>query len=113
MRYGDFSALLTGDIPGEVMPQVLEKVESPITVVKIPHHGSKGSLAPGIYQKLNLRLAVISVAANNPFGHPNAEVLEALAQAHVEVLRTDQDGAVMMSTDGRDLTVTRTKNNSD
>ena len=57
-------------------------------------------------------LAVISVAANNPFGHPDPSVLEALAQAQVEVLRTDQDGAVMERTDGRDLMISRTKNSS-
>ncbi len=109
VRYGEFSALLTGDIPSEVIPQVLAKVDLPISVVKVPHHGSKGSLSPGFYQKLHPRLAVISVAANNPFGHPNPSVLEALAQAQVEVLRTDQDGAVMVSTDGEDLMISRTK----
>ncbi len=112
VRYGEFSALLTGDIPSEVIPQVLAKVDLPISVVKVPHHDSKGSLSPGFYQKLHPRLAVISVAANNPFGHPNPSVLEALAQAQVEVLRTDQDGAVMVSTDGKDLMISRTKNSS-
>jgi competence protein ComEC len=109
VRYGEFSALLTGDIPSETMSQVLEKVDLPITVIKVPHHGSSGSLPPGFYQELHPNLAVISVGANNPFGHPTPSVLEALAQANVKVLRTDQDGLVMMRTDGQDLTVSSYK----
>ena len=112
VKYEAFSVLLTGDIPSEIMPRVLEKVDLPITVVKVPHHGSKGCLLPGFYQKLRPRWAAISVGANNPFGHPNPEVLEALTQAKVDVLRTDQDGAIMMRTDGKDLMITRSKNNS-
>jgi competence protein ComEC len=109
VRYGEFSALLTGDIPSETMSHVLEKVDLPITVIKVPHHGSSGSLPPGFYQELHPNLAVISVGANNPFGHPTPSVLEALAQANVKVLRTDQDGLVMMRTDGQDLTVSSYK----
>lgn len=109
VRYGEFSALLTGDIPSAIMPQVLEEVDSSILLVKVPHHGSKGSLLSGFYQKLHPCYGVISVAENNSFGHPNAEVLETLAQAKVEVLRTDQDGLVMVRTDGKDLRISRTK----
>ncbi len=112
VSYGEFSALLTGDVPSEEMGQVLEKVDSTIDVVKVPHHGSKGSLPPGCYQELHPRWAVIQVGENNSFGHPNPEVLDALNQADVDILRTDQDGAVMVRTDGREILITRTKTSS-
>ncbi|MDD3363554.1 MAG: hypothetical protein PHZ03_01085 [Syntrophomonas sp.] len=55
------------------------------------------------------RYAIISVADNNPFGNPHPEVLEMLAQAGIKVLRTDQDGAVIVRSDGRYLTISGTK----
>jgi DNA internalization-related competence protein ComEC/Rec2 len=112
VRYGDFSALLTGDIPKEKMDEVLKKIQLPVDVFHVPHHGSKGSLLPGFYQKLHSRWALISVGANNNFGHPNQEVLDALAENGIGVLRTDQDGAIMVRTDGREITINRTKEDS-
>jgi competence protein ComEC len=109
IKYGGFSALLSGDIPTEIMPAVLKEAESPITLVKVPHHGSKGGLLPAFYHDLQPRYTVISVADNNPFGHPHPAVLEMLAQAGIKVLRTDQDGAVIVSSDGREMTVSGTK----
>jgi competence protein ComEC len=110
ITYGDFSALLSGDITTEVMATVLKKADNPITLVKVPHHGSKGSLLPAFYNDLQPRYAVISVADNNPFGHPHPSVLEMLAQAGIKVLRTDQDGAVIVRSDGRKMSITGTKN---
>jgi hypothetical protein len=52
------------------------------------------------------RLAIISVGEDNPYGHPNAELLERLASSGVRVLRTDRDGAVHVLMDGRGLEVT-------
>lgn len=109
VKYRDFSALLTGDLPAETMPQLLEEVDLPIFLVKVPHHGSKGSLWPDFYRKLKPHYAVISVGENNPFGHPNAGVLETLAREEIKVLRTDRDGAIVVRSDGRNLTISRTK----
>lgn len=109
INYGELSALLSGDIPKEGLPEILKKADSSVTLVKVPHHGSQGSLLPTFYRELQPRYAVISLAADNPFGHPHPAVLEVLAQAGVKVLRTDQDGAVIVKTDGRELTVSCTK----
>ncbi|MDD4801945.1 MAG: DNA internalization-related competence protein ComEC/Rec2 [Syntrophomonas sp.] len=105
IKFRDFSAILCGDIPQEVLTQVLEATDSPVTLVKVPHHGSKGSLLPSFYNDLQPRYAVISVGANNPFGHPHPDVLEILAKTGAKVLRTDQDGAVIVRTNGRKLMI--------
>jgi len=109
VKYGDFSAILSGDIPAEFMPEVLNEAEIPTILVKVPHHGSKGSLFPGFYERLRPRYAVISVADNNPFGHPHQSVLDILAQEGIKVLRTDQDGAVVVRSDGAEFTISGTK----
>jgi len=73
----------------------------PVNILKIPHHGSKGSLVPALYEETSPDWAVISVGANNRFGHPSSIVLQELAQRGIKVLRTDQDGAISVRSDGR------------
>lgn len=61
--------------------------------VKLPHHGSKYSYSENLYART--KYAVISCGKKNRYGHPHAEVLEGLKQAGVQVLRTDEMGAVI------------------
>ena len=53
--------------------------------------------------------AVISVGANNPFDHPAPEVLKMLEEEGIDIWRTDQDGAVMVKSDGRAFIIGGTK----
>jgi len=102
VRYEGFSTLLTGDIGLEPMQELVERKQiAPVTVLKIPHHGSKMSLLPVFYEKAKPEWAVISVGANNIFGHPHPLILEAFEDKHIKVIRTDIDGAVTFSSDGR------------
>ncbi|MDD4170984.1 MAG: DNA internalization-related competence protein ComEC/Rec2 [Syntrophomonas sp.] len=108
VSYQRFSALLTGDITAPIMPLILEKVKPPFVIVKVPHHGSKGSLYPDFYKSLQPRYAVISVAADNPFGHPHGSVLETLTEEGVKVMRTDRDGAVIVRSNGENFRISTT-----
>ena len=100
VRYDNFSALLTGDIGKETMQVLIEKL-APVTVLKIPHHGSKNSLLPSFYEESKPQWSVISVGENNLFGHPHPSVLEALEEKNIEILRTDQVGAITFYSDGK------------
>jgi competence protein ComEC len=64
-------------------------------VVKIAHHGSADPGLPALLQTVRPRIAVISVGAHNPFGHPTAQALDAL-RGVARVLRTDRDGTVRL-----------------
>jgi competence protein ComEC len=75
---GAGTALLTGDIERSI--PVPERVD----VLKVPHHGSKG-----VHVRPEAPVRVISVGANNPFGHPHPSALPAL--------RTDQLGAITVT----------------
>jgi competence protein ComEC len=62
-------------------------------VLKIPHHGSRYS-APAFLDAVHARLAVASVGAGNPYGHPSPLTLNRLTADGALVLRTDHDGDV-------------------
>jgi competence protein ComEC len=98
VRYGDVRLLLTGDTTQEA-----ERLMSlaPVDVLVVPHHGSGGSSSPALVRATRPRLAVVSVGARNPFGHPRPEVLARYRTGGALVLRTDQDGDVHVATDGR------------
>jgi competence protein ComEC len=78
----------------------------PVEVLKVAHHGSDDPGLAALLSRLEPRVAVISVGAHNDYGHPTASTLTALRQVSgLELFRTDEDGAVVVETDGRELTV--------
>ena len=95
---GDFRMLLTGDAEAEAAPVD----PSPVDVLKVAHHGSDDAGLPGLLATSVPKLAVISVGADNTYGHPTPSTLSALSEAGVGVLRTDTDGTVsIVLGDGR------------
>ena len=60
------------------------------------HHGSKYSTGQALLDKTSPQIAVISVDADNRYGHPAQEVLERLEAAGCTVLRTDEDGTIII-----------------
>ncbi len=99
---GEFSALLTGDIE-EAAERLLAPELDPVSVLKVPHHGSASSIFGPFLNRLRPQLAVICCSAGNPFGHPHPAAVEAYASRGAEVLRTDRCGTIVVATDGHAL----------
>jgi len=93
ISYGGHSALMVGDI-GKKVETILEARDIHADLLKVGHHGSLTSTSEEFLHAVHPRYAVISVGARNTFGHPRPEVLERLAQAHVQTFRTDRFGPV-------------------
>ncbi len=106
LRWREVSVLLTGDI-GKAVEQVLAPAipSAHLRIVKIPHHGSLTSSTPAFVQAMQPRIAVVSAGRDNHFGHPVPEVLDRYRAIGAEVFRTDQDGAVMVTSDGYSVDV--------
>jgi competence protein ComEC len=102
LTMGGISFLLTGDITavGEAA-LVRSGADLQTTVLKIAHHGSLTSTSPDFVTRTSPLVDVISVGANNRYGHPTDAVLARLAGDLV--LRTDQHGDITLSTDGGHL----------
>ena len=64
-------------------------------ILKVGHHGSASSGSDRFLDAVSPRWAIISVGANNPYGHPSPLVLARLDARAVEVLRTDDRGTVV------------------
>lgn len=100
--YGQTSALLTADVPKfvEYQVSVLEGAGLKSDVLKVGHHGSRTSTSDILLQNVKPALAAISLGKNNRYGHPHQETLEALEHFGVRVLRTDEEGTVVLTSDG-------------
>jgi competence protein ComEC len=100
------SLLLAGDIERPSERKILgdhRTVE--VNFLKVAHHGSKTSTTDAFLSAVHPAFGVISVGRDNSFGHPSPEVIERLEAAAVHMYRTDQDGAITATTDGKTLTV--------
>lgn len=109
LEYNDFSLLLTGDIEEEAQRDILAGgMILQTDVLKVPHHGSR-FFAPEFFKVIAPEYAVIQVGANNRFGHPAPETLNALKNTGAQILRTDEDGAIMIITDGHRVSIKKAK----
>ena len=76
-------------------------------MLKVGHHGSRTSSSRAFLDVVRPAVAVVSAGADNSFGHPHAETLEALGR-YVDpelVLKTFERGDVRFTTDGEELYV--------
>src|SRR5262245_13917799 len=106
IEMGLASFLLASDITARTEDDLLRR-GAPVTatVLKVAHHGARGSSTAAFLGAVHPAVAIISVGARNAYGHPSPETLARLAAAGAAVYRTDRDGAVLLDTDGRMLTV--------
>ena len=104
IKFGNFSALLTGDSQAEELKEALRFTQSQskvfnLSVLQVPHHGSRSGLTQEILESLAPKLAVISVGKNS-YGHPTQFILDLLKSANIKTLRTDQNEEVEIVSDG-------------
>ncbi|MCP2604730.1 DNA internalization-related competence protein ComEC/Rec2, partial [Candidatus Aminicenantes bacterium AH-873-B07] len=106
ISYGSHSFLLTGDIDSLAEAEILKyfkNIES--TVLKSAHHGSKTSSSEEFLQRVRPIYVVISVGEGNRFNLPDEEILERYNKYGIKILRTDRDGAIELSTNGKKLKI--------
>ncbi len=101
--YGEIDALLTADAESGVTGRLHVP---PVEILKVAHHGSDDPGLPGLLEQIQPRVAVISVGADNDYGHPTASTIASLAEVPgLAVYRTDRDGRVVVESDGEAMTV--------
>lgn len=99
--FGQTSFLFTGDAETEAEDELIGGgTDLKADVLKVAHHGSKNATSQNFLEKVQPKFAVISVGADNQFGHPNAMTMKRLENIGAEIFRTDEDGDVKMVSDG-------------
>ena len=98
------SFLFSGDVLKSGQKDIVEKgIDIDADVLKVSHHGSKSANYNKFIEKVSPQLAVISVGANNRYGHPDQETLDTLDKYGIKVLRTDLDKDIKISCSSQSL----------
>ena len=96
----DMSLLDTGDV--EILGQqtaLKDPADLMVDVLKVPHHGSARQ-DPDFLAATHASIALISVGANNSYGHPADKTVKELVNDGMEVVRTDEHGSIALSHEG-------------
>jgi competence protein ComEC len=107
VSFGDVAFLFPGDIEGRAERELVDLAGAELTcaVLLVPHHGSRSSSSRGFLAKARPEIAVISAGWKNRFRFPHATVLQAYRKNGCRIFRTDQNGAIVFTTDGQRLAV--------
>ncbi len=111
ITYGSTTFLFTGDAEREAEQVILNSgLDLSATVLKVGHHGSDTSTSYRFLREIAPQYAVISVGADNSYGHPTEDALSRLRDADVNVFRTDLQGDIICVSDGKGVTFTVQRN---
>lgn len=111
VTYGETKFLFTGDAEREAEQVILDSgADLAATVLKVGHHGSEGSTTYPFLREIMPKYAVISVGEDNSYGHPTENTLSRLRDADVKVFRTDMQGDIYCTSDGKTVTMSVEKN---
>jgi competence protein ComEC len=106
IAFRDHSLLFTGDIEGEAESRLLrDEKQLGAHVLKVPHHGSKTSSTYYFVKKVSPQYAIFPVGYKNIFHFPSTRVLRRYEECDCQILRTDLDGAITVTSDGKQLGV--------
>ena len=101
VAYQNISFLLMGDAGHNIEKQLVQDgVDVEATILKAGHHGSNTSSLPQFIQAVSPLATILSYGQDNKYGHPHAEVVEALTQVGSDIYGTAESGMIVVTTDG-------------
>ena len=113
VTYGQTTFLFTGDAEQETENFLLNSgTDLTSTVLKVSHHGSSGASSSKFLEAVMPEYSVISVGADNSYGHPSQKTLDRLTSVDTEILRTDLLGEIVFYSDGTSVSYVSEKNSS-
>ncbi|MCI6265930.1 MAG: MBL fold metallo-hydrolase [Erysipelotrichaceae bacterium] len=111
LTFGNNKFLFTGDATSKTEAKIINK-DIQADVLKIGHHGSKYSSTEKFLDKVNPKYAIISVGEKNNYNHPSNTTIEKLQQKNINIYRTDKLGTILLTSNGKEITVSNFKTNT-
>lgn len=112
--YGNNSFLFMGDATSKIEKNILNLgINLKTDVYKVAHHGSEYSNTLAFLKEVNPTTAIISVGEGNSYGHPHEEALSNVKSVCNNIYRTDEDGTVIVDSDGDNIKVSFSNTNLD
>jgi len=106
VTYGKTRFLLTGDMETSAEKDLMAAgYNLSADVLKVGHHGSTTSTSSKFLKQVNPTYALISVNADNTYGHPHQETLDKLKKAGVTTYLTRDSGSVVLVSDGQRIQI--------
>lgn len=103
LSFGDQAYLFTGDAETVNEEQmILSEYDLNASVLKVAHHGSNTSSSEKFLDKVSPDIAIIMVGEGNSYGHPHNEVLNRLNARNIKIYRTDINGTILITSDGKE-----------
>lgn len=106
LKYKDNKFLFTGDAETLVEKDVLsKKYDVSADVLKLGHHGSVSSTSADFLKNVNPKIAIATSGKDNKYGHPHRETVSKLKKIKCKLYRSDLDGNILVSGDGKNIEV--------
>ena len=99
LKYKNAEFLFMGDLEKDIEKQLLDK-DIKADILKVGHHGSNTSSSKEFIEKVKPSISILSVGNNNKYNHPNKSTLDILNKNNSRVLRTDELGTIIVTSDG-------------
>lgn len=104
VKYGDVKVLFTGDAERSVEAELIKNGRNiSADILKVGHHGSRYASSAEFLNRVYPSVAVIQSGSGNSYGHPHDEAIERIEACGAEILRCDNLGTVVLSTDGKNI----------
>lgn len=94
VKYKDFIMLFMGDAGLISYNTLKNQLPKDVSILKLGHHGAKGTIDKNMLQELNSKYVLIS-NAHNDFNHPHVITQNVLRKS--KVLRTDINNSIKVS----------------
>lgn len=108
LTYKETSYLFMADAEKETEDKIIDKnIQS--TVLKVGHHGTKYASSKRFIEKVNPKYSIITVGKDNEYGFPKEQVLNNLKEVKSKIYRTDLDGTIILTSDGKNIKINKKK----
>ncbi len=105
ITYGDSKFLYMGDAEKEIENELIDSgADVKADVIKVGHHGSNTSSSSDFVKAVGADYAVFSVGKDNDYGHPHSQTVKRWKNIGAEIYRTDEQGTIIISSNGSDIT---------